>query len=124
MASHTSGNRGVKGGRGDGGDGKAAFIVGDEADPGSIRLRLKVVPGSRRDEVAGVLGDRVKVRVTQPPERGKANAAVERVLAGALGVDERRVSIVQGHASAEKVARVEGMSRAEVEAWVRGRGSG
>ena len=46
-----------------------------------IRLQLKVVPGSSKDEVAGWLGDALKVRVGAPAERGRANAAVEKLVA-------------------------------------------
>ena len=39
-------------------------------------VRVKVVPGAKQEGVAGVLGDRLKVRVRAPPEDGRANAAV------------------------------------------------
>ena len=58
-----------------------------------MRLAVKVVPKASRDGVAGWLGDALKVCVTAPPERGKANAAVERVVAHALGVRIRELPI-------------------------------
>ena len=36
-------------------------------------IRLKVVPGSSRDAIAGILGGRLKVKVAAAPEDGKAN---------------------------------------------------
>jgi len=57
----------------------------------SSKLRIKVVPSSSRNAVEGWLGDTLKVRVTAPPERGKANAAVETTIAEALGVSEQTV---------------------------------
>lgn len=63
-----------------------------------------------------MLGERLKIRVSAPPEDGKANRAVCRVLAEALGADERDVTIVVGTTNPEKVARVAGMSAAEVRA--------
>ncbi|MFZ4572890.1 MAG: DUF167 domain-containing protein [Phycisphaerales bacterium] len=86
------------------------------SDTRAVRIALKVVPGSRREEVAGMLGERLKIRVSAPPEDGKANRAVCRVLAEALGADERDVTIVVGTTNPEKVARVAGMSAAEVRA--------
>lgn len=73
--------------------------------PSACLVRIKAVPGARRDEIVGRLGDRLKVRVAAPPEGGKANAAICELLANALGVRPRDVTIVAGLASAEKTAR-------------------
>jgi uncharacterized protein len=81
---------------------------------GGVRIALKVVPGSRRDQIVGPLGDRLKVKVSAPPEDGKANRAVCRLLAEALGVSERDVEVVAGHASPEKIVRVMGVRAADV----------
>jgi uncharacterized protein YggU (UPF0235/DUF167 family) len=51
-----------------------------------MKLTIKVVPASSQNGLAGWLGDTLKVRVTAPPERGKANAAAEATIAEALGV--------------------------------------
>ena len=79
-----------------------------------IKLAIKVVPGSSRDDIAGWLGDTLKVRVTAAPERGKANAAVEKTLAAALGVPARCVRIVAGGTSPRKIVEIAGLSEAEV----------
>lgn len=93
-------------------DGPIVSTGGD----GSVLIRLKAVPGAKRDEVAGVLGDRLKVRVSAPPEGGKANKAICGLLAGVLGVRARDVEIVSGMTSPEKVARVVGVGESEVRA--------
>ena len=80
----------------------------------SIQLRVKVVPGAARDGVAGWLGDALKVRVTAPPERGKANAAVEATIAEALGISVKSARVIQGRTSARKVVQILGLSEAEV----------
>ncbi len=77
-------------------------------------VRVKVVPGASRDEIVGPLGDRLKVRVSAPPEGGKANKAVCALLARAAGVRAAAVSVVAGHGSAEKTIRIEGRSAAEL----------
>jgi uncharacterized protein YggU (UPF0235/DUF167 family) len=47
-----------------------------------VSLRVKVIPRSKKNEVSGELADgTVKVHVTAPPEKGKANEQVCAVLA-------------------------------------------
>jgi len=82
----------------------------------TVRLALKVVPGASRDAVAGWLGDTLKVRVTAPPERGKANAAVVRLLASALGASRDDVRIVSGATSPQKVVEIAGLTREVIRA--------
>ena len=78
--------------------------------PPRIRLQVKVVPGSSRACIAGWLGETLRVRVTAPPERGKANAAVEALLADALELAPEAVRIVAGHTSARKIVELTGLS--------------
>jgi len=84
-----------------------------EACPEGVRLRLKVVPGASRDRVAGPLGERLKVQVRQVPEGGRANAAVCRLLAGALGVRASDLEVVAGRGRPEKTVLVRGLSAEE-----------
>jgi uncharacterized protein YggU (UPF0235/DUF167 family) len=53
--------------------------------------------------------------VTAPPEGGKANDAVVRLLAGALGVPRRDVAIVSGHGSRDKIVTLVGIAPGEIE---------
>ncbi len=59
------------------------------------RFKLKVVPGASRSEVTGWLGDRLKVRVCAPSENGKANVAVETLVAQALNLPSSYREITQ-----------------------------
>ncbi|MDP2950599.1 MAG: DUF167 domain-containing protein [Chloroflexota bacterium] len=79
-------------------------------------IRLKVSAGASRDAVAGWQEDVLRVRVATPPERGKANEAVLRLLAAALGVERRRLRIVRGHTSRDKLVQVDGLDQAEIRA--------
>ena len=82
-------------------------------DP-AIKLDVKVVPASSRDAIAGWLGDVLKLRVTAPPERGRANAAVERLLAEALAVPPQAVRVVAGGSSPRKLVEISGVTRAQL----------
>ena len=70
------------------------------------RLRLRVKPGAKQDAIVGVHGGALKVAVTAPPERGKANDAVLSVLARALGLPPSSLELVSGAASQNKLVAV------------------
>jgi uncharacterized protein (TIGR00251 family) len=78
-------------------------------------ISVKVVPGASCDEIVGWLGGALKVRVTAPPADGKANAALEALLAAALGVPKRSVRVAAGHGSPRKRVEIDGVPPDEVE---------
>lgn len=77
-----------------------------EADGEDVLLWIKAVPGASRDQVAGTVGARLKVRTSAPPEGGKANKAICNVIAAALGRKPREVSIESGATNPEKIIRI------------------
>jgi uncharacterized protein len=79
-----------------------------------MKLTIKVVPASSQNGLAGWLGDTLKVRVTAPPERGKANAAAEATIAEALGVSRNCVHVTSGQTSSRKTVEIIGLSESEV----------
>ncbi|MCK4602163.1 MAG: DUF167 domain-containing protein [Phycisphaerae bacterium] len=81
---------------------------------GGAAIAVKVVPGSSRDKVAGVLGDCLKITTSAAAERGKANAAVVRILAAALGLDSRDIELISGPTSPRKEFRVAGKRGKEI----------
>jgi len=81
-----------------------------------LEICVKAVPRARRDEIAGPVGDRLKSRVAQPPEAGKANEAIRTSLAKRLGVVERAVVLVSGAAHPAKTFVVSGLAGTAVEA--------
>ena len=81
----------------------------------ATRLRLRVSPGARRNEIVGRHGAGWKVRVSAPPEQGRANGAVLRLLAERLQVPLRRLAVVSGHSSRDKVVELEGLGPDEAE---------
>jgi uncharacterized protein YggU (UPF0235/DUF167 family) len=79
-------------------------------------LRVRVHPGSRVARIQSWQGDVLRVDVTEAPERGRANDAVIRLLAEALGVTKAEVSIRTGHASRDKRLDVAGLEADELRA--------
>ena len=77
-----------------------------------VRVQLRVVPRGGRDAVDGVIdgadGPRLKLRVRQAAEDGKANAAVIRLLAEAWGLPAARLRLVSGLSARNKSVAVTG----------------
>ena len=70
-------------------------------------LRVKVIARSAKSGVAGELADGVlKVKIAAPPEGGKANEELCRVLAEYYGVPKSAVSILSGHTSPMKLVKI------------------
>jgi len=83
-------------------------------DAPGIRLAIKVVPGASRTEIAGWLGDTLKVRIAQPPDKGRANREVEGYLCQVFGLASGSVSIVRGRSSPRKMVEIRGISDVEL----------
>jgi uncharacterized protein len=81
----------------------------------STRLRLRVAPGAARGEVVGRHGEAWKVRVAAPPEGGRANEAVVRLLAETLSVPRHAVTLVSGHSVRDKIVELAGLESAQIE---------
>lgn len=81
-----------------------------------VRLTVRVYPGARRDEVGGRYGTTeppvLVVRVAAPASGGRANQRLVTVLAAALGVPRRAVTVVTGATSRTKVVEVSGAESA------------
>jgi uncharacterized protein (TIGR00251 family) len=80
-----------------------------------LSLAVHATPKSGRDEVVGWRGSELSVRVTAAPEGGKANAAVCKVIASALGVPKSSVRVVRGEVSRHKILQVDGVTQSEAE---------
>ena len=85
------------------------------AKEGPVSINVKAVPRAARDEIVGWLGGALKIRVAAAPEDGRANAALETLLAAALGLGKSAVRVAAGHGSARKRVEIDGIDRAELE---------
>ncbi len=66
--------------------------------------------------MVGWVGDALKIRVTAPPERGKANDAVLNTISAALGLPRRSVHLIAGATSERKIVEVDGLTEVELRA--------
>ena len=79
-----------------------------------VRLRLRVKPGGRADRILGPHDGALKLVVRSAPERGRANDAVVRLLASALGIGRSQGEVIAGAAARDKVVALGGVSAAEI----------
>ncbi len=82
----------------------------------ACRITLKVIPNASRNEVIGWMGDMLKIKVSAPPQDGRATAALCDFLADELGVPRRAISVVHGDKSRQKIVSVAGLSLSDVRA--------
>jgi uncharacterized protein (TIGR00251 family) len=78
-------------------------------------LRLRVSPGAGRTGIVGRHGEAWKVRVSDAPERGRANEAVLRLLAERLDVKPSQIALVSGRTGRDKIVELRGVDLADVE---------
>ena len=76
---------------------------------GVLLLRLHVQPRAAKTEIAGMLGDALKVRLAAPPVDGKANRALLDFLADRLRVSKNAVTLKSGESSRQKTVLVRGV---------------
>ena len=74
-----------------------------------VRIKLRVKPSARKAAIEGVHGGALKVSVSEPPEKGKANDGVVRLLAEQLRVPVSVIEIVAGQSSRNKLAEIAGL---------------
>ncbi|QDT47792.1 hypothetical protein Pan258_18290 [Symmachiella dynata] len=85
-------------------------MIDIEPTTDGVLLPVRAQAGARKNGVVGVHDGRLKVAVTQAPEKGKANGAIQKVLAAALGLKKSQVELVVGPTSSQKKFRLTGVT--------------
>ncbi len=80
-----------------------------EAD-GGVVFTAKIVPGSSRTGLCGLLDGMLKIKISTAPEKGKANQELVGLLAKKLGVKKKCISIISGQTGTVKRVQVSGVS--------------
>jgi len=73
----------------------------------ALILELHVQPGAKQDEIVGLHGDRVKIKISAPPVDGKANRHLLEFLATTFGVAKAQVTLLRGQSGRLKTVRIE-----------------
>ena len=80
-----------------------------EETANGVLLPVQAQPKARNNSVIGIHNGRLKVAVTQAPEKGKANNALVKVLASSLGLRRSQIELVSGATSSRKMFLVTGV---------------
>jgi uncharacterized protein (TIGR00251 family) len=72
---------------------------------------VRVQPRASRDEIVGIQGNHLKIRITAPPVDGKANAHLIQFLAQEFGVPKSRITLIGGESGREKRLQILSPSR-------------
>jgi uncharacterized protein (TIGR00251 family) len=75
----------------------------------AARIEVRLRPGAGRDELGGFRDGVLQAKVAAPPQDGRANKALCKLIAKRLGVAPSRVSLVRGKRSRDKLIEVEGV---------------
>ena len=81
-----------------------------QEDDQGLTFVAKIVPGSSKTAVVGVLDGMIKIKVAAPPEKGKANQCLIAFLARQLGIRKNAIQIVAGQTNPVKHVQVTGVS--------------
>lgn len=83
--------------------------------PKTFTLKIKVIPGSSKDHLAGWMDNGFfKVKLQAPPEDGKANKALLTLLSRSLGIAKSNIIIERGKTSPEKTVKIIGLDEAKI----------
>jgi len=84
-------------------------------DSNNTKLKIRVTPRAKRDEVYYILEDgTVKVRLTAPPVEGKANKALIKYFSGIFEIPRSRIEILSGFKSRNKLVYIQGIDSVEI----------
>ena len=75
-------------------------------DKGTLLL-LYIQPGASRTIIAGVHGERLKVKIKAPPRDGEANQALGEYFSEVLGIPKSKIFLIRGESSRQKTILVE-----------------
>jgi uncharacterized protein (TIGR00251 family) len=82
--------------------------------PGGVTIPVRAHAGARKNEILGERGSALRIAVTAPPEKGKANRAIVELLSESLGIAKSAIKLIAGEASNQKRFLIVGASEESV----------
>jgi len=83
-------------------------------DSDSIHIELKVIPGAGKNEFGGIRDGRLYVRITSPPENGRANENLRRFISDSFGCTKSSIKIIKGEKSRIKTIMISSANNSDL----------
>lgn len=84
--------------------------------PDGVAIKVRVQPRAARNEISGLFGDALRLRLTAPPVDGAANASCIEFFAGLFKIPKSQIEIISGLTGRNKIIKLYGVKRDEVTA--------
>ena len=79
-----------------------------------LKLNVKVIPNSAKNQVVGWFDGRLKLKVTAQAEKGKANKAVIKLLSKSLRLSPQNIYLVSGDTQSLKVFELSSLNQEQL----------
>lgn len=74
-------------------------------------IKARIIPNSSRNQIVGWFKDQLKIKISAPPERGKANQKLINFLSEKWNIPKHSIQIIKGHKKRDKVIEIEGIQK-------------
>ena len=88
--------------------------ISENIAAGTVSFPVRVQPRASKDEVAGVIGGALKIRLQAPALENRANEALVEFLAHLLKTPKAAVRILSGDRSRTKRIEIRGVTKQQV----------
>lgn len=78
---------------------------------GGVRFEVKVQPRSSQNQIAGIVDEVMKIRLTSPPVDGKANQALIKLFTSVFAIPRKNITILRGETSTNKLIQIIGIDK-------------
>lgn len=80
-----------------------------------VTFSVRVQPRSSKNEICGIYGDAIKIKLTSPPVDGEANEGLIEFLSGILKINKGQIEIIGGHKSKNKLIKIRSIKKERIE---------
>ena len=77
----------------------------------TAKISVHAYPNAAKNEVIGFTDDVLRVKISAPPVKGKANKELLAFLCQLLALSKDRIGIIKGHTTRNKIVAIDGMSK-------------